>query len=60
MKNIPALFTNASIELNVPRSVSATLAAVVASPISPSTKAGFSVEGRSFELVMLRDVATTL
>jgi hypothetical protein len=60
VKNIPALFTNASIEPNAPIAVFATLAAVGASPMSPSTKTSFGDEGRSFDLVTLREVATTL
>src|SRR5215831_4184467 len=51
----PALLTNASIARNVLMAVSATLAAVAASPISPSTKASFGDEGSSFDLVTLRE-----
>jgi hypothetical protein len=60
MKNIPALFTNASIDPNMLMAASATLAAVVASPMSASTKASFDDEGRSFDLVTLREVATDI
>jgi hypothetical protein len=60
VKYIPALFTTASIELNVLIAVSATLATVVASLISPSTKASRRDEGSSFDVVTLSEVATTL
>ena len=57
VKNIPALLTRASIVPNVLMAVSATLAAVAASPISPSTRASSGDEGSSVDLVTLRDVA---
>jgi hypothetical protein len=52
MRNILALFTNASIDAECVRRCFRNLAAAVASPTSPSTRVSRDVEDGSFDLVL--------
>src|SRR6478735_4391427 len=57
---MPALLTSASIDLKRDIAVATILAAVAGSPMFPSTKATWSEAATSVDLLMLRELATTL
>src|SRR6202521_5745004 len=57
---MPALLTSTSIERKRDSAVSAILAAVAGSPMSPSTRATWSEAATSVDWVTFRELATTL
>ncbi len=59
-KNMPALFTSASIEPNLLVASSTIFAAVAASAMLPSTNASLSDISNALDLLMFREFATTL
>src|SRR5213592_5170349 len=60
VKKMPALLTKAWIDLKRDRAVSTILAAVVGSPMWPSTRATRSEAATSVDWVTFRELATTL